>query len=190
MAVMVACHLTFCPTCRERVADLEAAAASLFLDDEQDGRPSSVALETLMAAVDGPMPPPAPPQPVSADEVLPAPLRHRIGPYRELSFRRFPMDVGQRMLPELGEGAFLLDLPPELALPSHIHEGVERVLVLTGGFSSDDRSYGPGDVSMESGEGVHEVLVDPGERCLCLFVNDGAILPQQSWLRPFARFLQ
>jgi len=192
LEVLVACHLTFCPACRDTVARLETAAAALWLEQDGPAMPvaSTVSLEQLLAAAAQPLAPSAPKVPVAADERLPAPLRNRVGPYQGLHFRRYPLDVGHRPLPELGEGAFLLDLPPELALPGHVHEGVERALVLSGGFASDGQAYGPGDVSNETGEGVHEVLVDPGERCLCLFVNDGPILPEQGWLRPFARLLQ
>ncbi len=186
--VLVACHLTFCPECRDTVARLEAAAAALWLgwDDPAALAASTVRLDDLLAAAGQPMAPSAPKAPVAVDERLPAPLRDLVGPYASLQFRRYPLDVRHRSLPELGEGAFLLDLPPELVLPGHVHEGVERALVLSGGFAS----YGRGDVSDEGGDGVHEVVVDSGERCLCLFVNDGAILPEQGWLRPLARLLQ
>ncbi len=188
LEVFVACHLTFCPRCREEVERLELAAAALW--SEAEGT-SSVGLDAMLAVLDAPAVPSARPEVLAPDERPPAPLRRRVGPARGLSFRRYPMGIGHRPLPELGEGAFLLDLPPELALPSHVHEGVERVLVLSGGFSSGGRAYGPGDVSVEGSDAAHDdVRIDPGERCLCLFVNDGAIVPEQGWLRPLARLLQ
>jgi putative transcriptional regulator len=187
MDVLVACHLTFCPVCRDAVAGFEAVGAGLWGASEHPQ--GSLSLDELLGRLDEPSLP-TPPSAVDPDEILPAPLRHRVGPYRRLGFRRYPGGVGHLPLPKLGQGVFLLDLPPSLALPAHRHDGVERALVLTGGFSAGGSAFGPGDLSEEGDHDVHEVVVDDDARCVCLFVNDGRIVPEHPWLRLVSDWIQ
>jgi len=182
VAVLVACHLTFCPACRAEVAAIEAVGAALG-PGPAPVPPVLPSAEALLARAA----PEARPDPVTADEVFPAPLRERVGPAAGLPWRRLPMGVAHAAIELQGGHCFLYDFPAGLVLPSHHHQGLERAMPLTGGFTDDEGTFGVGDVSLKAGHRSHQVRIDEGERCVCLFVNDGAIVPDNLALRLAAK---
>jgi putative transcriptional regulator len=77
--------------------------------------------------------------------------------------------------PAAPERILLVEFPPGFAVPAHAHVGVERVVVLGGGFSLEGvGDHEVGDVSWT--DGPHgEVRVHEGGPCRTLFVNDGPL---------------
>jgi putative transcriptional regulator len=183
--LLVACHLTLCPACREAVDAADRVAAALAARAPAADLPPD-ALGHLLARLDDPAPvapPPAPPCPY-----FPAPLRRAVGPLASVRWRPVGFGVGVSPLPVGGghQRVFLMDFPPGLRLPSHGHDGVERGLVLRGGFTADGRAYARGDVSWQD-EPHHDVVVDDdGERCTTLFVSDGPMTFGSGWIDRFA----
>ncbi len=120
-------------------------------------------------------PPPAPErEPVADGEALPAAVRRWSGPLATLRWRRVaPMirlaTVG---LPGAEQRTFLVELGSAAALPRHDHTGVERAVMLQGGFTDEHSHYGVGDGSWHNDEG-HRVVIDSGGPCIALFVTDG-----------------
>ena len=184
--LLVACHLTLCPDCRSAAerADRVGGALSLRVapvDLASDG------LEHLLARLDEPEAPAAPAPP--SCPVFPAPLRRAIGPLASLPWRSVGRGVGVMPLPGGGhQRVFLMDFPPGLGLPSHGHDGIERGLVLRGGFTADGVAYARGDVTWQD-DAHHDVIVDDdGERCTTLFVSDGPMMFGSSWVDRFAEW--
>lgn len=166
--LLAACHLTWCPACRAVADELDAVQAALaFRAPPVEVGPD--ALAAVLARLD------ERPAPKAVCPVFPRPLAERIGPLAQVPWRTGPADVRVASVPLDGpQRVFLLDFPPGLHLPVHGHEGVERTLVLRGGYTDDDGHFGPGDVSWRE-RGGHAVRIDPGERCTTLFVNDGSV---------------
>jgi len=184
LAVFVAAHLTFCPRCRDAVAVLDLAGQAL-VPPGGEGQRMAPSVEQVLARLDD-----EPQQAASrppADAVLPAPLRERVGALEDLAWRSLPLGVAHARLDLQGASTFLYDFPPGLTLPAHHHESVERAMPLVGGFSDEEASYGPGDVSVKGGDHSHHVTIDAGDRCLALFVNDGEIVPDSLPLRWLSR---
>ena len=61
------------------------------------------------------------------------------------------------------------------AVPRHSHEGSEFTLVVSGGFTDETGSYGPGDLAVKGPEDTHQPVADPGEVCFTLAVRDGGL---------------
>jgi putative transcriptional regulator len=75
----------------------------------------------------------------------------------------FDFKAGPRLV---GADTGLVRFPPNMTFPKHSHLGRETMLVLQGGFTTDDGKHvGPGDeLTMEEGS-AHEMLID-GDGCV------------------------
>ncbi|MEQ1566945.1 MAG: ChrR family anti-sigma-E factor [Myxococcota bacterium] len=178
--LLVACHLTLCPACRAAVARAEQVGESVLA--RAPSAPMDHALAGLMAKLDAPVPPP-PARPAAPDcPWFPLPLRRRVGAHASLPWRPVGFDVRAAKVDLTSdERVFLLDFPPGFQIPTHGHHGVERTLVLQGGFRDERDSYARGDVTWRD-DPDHEVRIDEDGRCTTLFVNDGAA--DLGWLTP------
>lgn len=185
LAVMVACHLTFCPRCRDEVALLDALGGALLGDS--DGAPVvDGALEASLSKLDAPgsAPSPAPARVEPALAAVPRPLH----PYLADPAPRFRwLAPGITHLPlELEAGARpvrLLRFRQGYTIPAHGHSGLEWLMVLDGELDddSDGQRYGRGDVCRNEPGKVHVQRVTSDEPCLALVANLGPLIPQ-SWL--------
>lgn len=61
------------------------------------------------------------------------------------------------------------------AVPIHTHTGAEVTLVLSGGFTDETGSYGPGDISIQESGSEHQPVADDDGECMVLAVNEGEI---------------
>ena len=61
-------------------------------------------------------------------------------------------------------------------MPSHSHDGNEVTLVLSGGFTDEYGTYGPGDISIQETGAVHKPVADEDGECIVLAVNEGPIV--------------
>ena len=58
---------------------------------------------------------------------------------------------------------------------SHSHTGAEVTLVLSGGFTDETGSYGPGDIAIQEAGSEHQPIADDDGECMVLAVNEGQI---------------
>lgn len=61
------------------------------------------------------------------------------------------------------------------AVPRHSHESSEFTLVLSGGFTDESGSFGPGDLAVKGPQDTHQPVADAGEVCFTLAVRDGGL---------------
>ncbi len=61
------------------------------------------------------------------------------------------------------------------AVPIHTHTGAEVTLVLSGGFTDETGSYGPGDIAIQEAGSEHQPVADDDGECMVLAVNEGEI---------------
>lgn len=180
--LLVACHLTLCPDCRTASLEAEAVGAALF--ERCAAAPlGEGALEAVLQALDRgpPAPEPNPPSSGADRGWAPAPLRALLGPIEQVPWRAVAQGVRVAQVPISGlQRVFLMDFPPSVRIPSHGHHGIERALVLRGGFTDERAAFGLGDVSWRDdaeehvvGERAHRVTIDADGPCTTLFVNDG-----------------
>jgi putative transcriptional regulator len=177
-ALFVATHLSLCPACRAEAARSEEVGGALFFASAPT---PTDALDAVLARLDEP--PPAkrrPPAPTRPDD-LPGPLRAVCGPLDQVVFRSVAPRISRFDLPQSSPGRMvaLVALQPGAWVPEHHHEHTERTLVLTGGYTSDLGHFVRGDIELRTADDAHphQQVIDPGETCVVLAVDDGAKLP-------------
>jgi putative transcriptional regulator len=174
-AVLIASHLTLCPTCRAIVADYEALGGAA-VDAGPAAALEAGSLEALLARLDEPEPiltrAPTPP-PVGDLKHLPSPLRSFLGgqpAWKKIMSGFEEMTIGK------GEvKARLMRIAPGCAMPRHTHDGREMLIVLDGGYSDEFGEYDRGDVALADKEVVHRPVADADEGCLCFAVTDAPL---------------
>jgi putative transcriptional regulator len=175
MALLVATHLSFCPTCRGALARQEAIGGAM-LDDLA---PVPVAADAFAALLDRMEDrPPKPAAPRSVRGRLPAPLAAYVPDGIDgLAWR--PVTRGVKVAPlDCGAASGRLSLmrfSPGRSVPRHTHRGSETIVVLEGGFTDEFGHYGAADVSIADESVEHSPVGDAGGECLCLIVADGPI---------------
>lgn len=180
-SLAIATHLALCPECRRSVADFEALGGNI-LDGIAPEPVSESTFDAVMASLDKAEgrvenPPPAAPE-VSAQFVLPQPLRGYLGgDLGDLLWQRLGLGAYQLLIPagEHGVTARLLRIPAGRPVPTHSHRGLELTLVLCGAFSDDTGSYGRGDLQEADESLEHQPYAAPGEDCICLAVTDAPL---------------
>lgn len=178
MALLVACHLYWCPECSERVRQAESIGGVL-LDNIAPLPLQDNALSQLMARLDDGMASEvsslaqSPPLP----EGVPAPLHHYINssldnlPWKRLGYGVHHFDLNLR-----GKGTTrLLKIAPGVSVPHHTHSGNELTLILRGSYSDEIGRFSAGDVSDLDGEVHHQPLVDTDQDCICLIATDAPL---------------
>ncbi len=69
----------------------------------------------------------------------------------------------------------LIRIAPGAVVPRHSHAGREYTLVLSGGFSDNAGSYGPGDLTVRGPDDTHRPRGDEDGVCIVLAVRDGGL---------------
>ena len=181
LALLVASHLTFCPICRDAVAELEAVGGALLeaLPAEPLGTDAlrrvlerGTAAETASFV----LPDLVPSRAVHGGR-LPSPLRRYVGgDLDDIAWRGRGRLRERRLLPHQTEySTRLLRIRAGAAMPRHTHGGTELTLVLTGGFADERDHYGVGDVAIADVAVDHRPVADGGEDCICLAVTDAPL---------------
>lgn len=171
VSLVVACHIDLCDECRRAVALLDEIGAQSF----RNTPPAEVGrqpIEAVLARLDTVERVPAPPEP----SAIPVPLRAYVGTGRldELDWQavapghwRVVLDI------DTGRGGlFLGRFAGGFRVPDHGHAGRELVMALTGGFSQDGRSFGPGDIAIADPSIEHAVFIDDHGECIALVSNE------------------
>ncbi|QJB69473.1 ChrR family anti-sigma-E factor [Parasphingorhabdus halotolerans] len=96
---------------------------------------------------------------------------------QELKWKKLGFGVERASLAnDNGEELYLLKARPGLKVPRHTHEGEEWALILQGGYSVGDESYGLGDLHREDESCTHQPIVDDdGEACITLVALEGSL---------------
>jgi len=180
MALLVACHLHWCPHCRERSEQTDAIGGAL-LNQLAPTRLNDDALNAVLARLDEPEQEFAS---VKHDTVssaaaveLPAPLAQMLGkPIDQLPWKRIGYGVRQLDLELDGPGATrLLRISPGVSVPHHTHGGNELTLILRGSYNDEIGRFCMGDVADLDDDVSHQPIVDTNEDCICLIATDAPL---------------
>ena len=82
---------------------------------------------------------------------------------------RLDLDSGSNLY------AHLYRIQPGASVPAHTHRGDELTLVLSGGFSDEFGSYGPGQICRQTPSYTHKPVADDDGICMCLAVSVGGM---------------
>ena len=154
MALLVACHLHWCPHCRERMHATDAVGGAL-LEQLPPSHLQADAFEQLLARLDEPEHELCTSVPEAhANPELPAPLAQLLDkPLDELPWKRIGYGVKQLDLHLDGPGAArLLRISPGVSVPHHTHGGNELTLILKGSYNDELGRFCQGDVADLDGE--------------------------------------
>ena len=199
-ALVVACHLTLCGHCQTRAAVLEGVAADELFAEEPAELPQGVLQDLLLqlrderdepSAANKPALASLPPNPAAdANEPgLPRPLLRYL-PEGKLPWRRLLPGIKTVDLPVQKRAQAtvrLVRLHPGLIIPHHDHGGPEYTVVFSGGLRDHRGTWHRGDVAVRQPGEQHRQRVEPGEECVALVFNDGALLPTSAIGRLVAR---
>ncbi len=194
LALFVASHLNYCPTCRRTVEAAEAVGGAM-LDAEAGEVEAAVELnghacETIRRRAEAIAPQPAS-HPGSPSDV-PSPLRPYIGPRLDAVRWRTIWPGVQTVkigaLSDEGEVS-LLRLKPGMAMPHHTHAGDELTLVLQGAFADETGRYEVGDVATADGALKHTPRADMSGYCVCLTAVDAPLVFSSRLTRWASRIL-
>lgn len=191
-SLVVATHLSLCPACRRREAQL-SAIGGVALEDFAPASISDTALVDCLARLDD--------EPIglmqtqtkrdvipAGRSILPQPLREYAGgDVDALGWSYIGFGLRQHILPlDGGPQARLLRVREGIALPEHGHRGLELTLVLAGSFSEGGKEFRRGDIAVADEEVEHIQVVGRGEPCICLTVADAPLIFHQ-WLPRLAQ---
>lgn len=176
VAFLVACHLELCPTCSHTVRELRMSGGALLAALQAERTELSELEGALMAKLDDAL---AAPVDVPPDPIFPRPLTAWIGPSATAPWQRYVPGI-QRIVLDRASRTLLLRFAPGVRPLPHRHVGLERTLVLDGGYRDPRHGEFRRGFVQIVGDEVHEQVMDD-DGCIALFVNDGPLIPT-TWL--------
>ena len=112
-------------------------------------------------------------------EWLPHPIANYVPePNCKQSWRRAGIGILETDIDfgDVGGEAKIYRIASGRAVPIHSHTGAEGTLVLSGGFTDETGSYGPGDIAIQEAGSEHQPVADDDGECMVLSVNEGEIM--------------
>ena len=187
--LVVAAHLTACPTCTQDVRSAERLGATLMLD-VSDAAPRLTAAEVLDAE-------PADMPWLSARLALrpnvdTTSLQAFVDAYLECGLSALQWRWAgsglqiARLRADAHERLWVLRAAANTVLPRHTHAGSELTLVLKGAYFSGDTIYGVGDIEDANEFADHQPIVTRDGECICLAATEGP-LRFASWIPRLAQ---
>jgi putative transcriptional regulator len=160
-------HLETCAYCRSTMRFLDLVGAALIAAREHKPLRNQVAARAraALAAQRNDAREPAP-RPSLIDGL-------ELGPWRPMGPGLYSAAVGGVFAAD--ETVSLLRGDAGAVIPPHSHTGIERFVVLEGGFGIEDTLYGPGDYIEAGVEVVHSPYVLADAECVCLSVLQGQV---------------
>ena len=197
MALIVACHLSLCPNCRERVYNTEAIGG-LLLDSLKPVVIKQRSVDEILRLIEQEPLTVSDKAPIANTSTqhtttaateeytdnlnhndVPSPLNEYVGDSLDAIDWKLILpgvhyhDLGLRT--ERGGVSRLLRIAPGKGMLLHTHDGNELTLILRGSFSDDVGRFTFGDVADLDSEIEHQPLVDSYEDCICLIATDAPL---------------
>ena len=185
LEVVVACHLTLCPSCRER-AEFADEMGGYFIDSAEAATPTLSANEMLNKI--RATPPAANTESMSTTQIteqaksaaymagIPAPLAKRLTKnFDDLPWKWMAKGIHSYNLHEgkKSDGAFkLLKIQPGTELIEHSHGGHELTLILHGSYTDAYGHFGVGDIADFGPDDTHKPVIDSSEPCIALIASN------------------
>lgn len=202
VALAVATHLEFCPSCKQLIADLECEHTEQLLEDfEHLPQDDLSAMCANIVSKDNDIG--AHSASVTARPLKPTALMINDQPFTlPARLERLYCSANkwrvlgnvwtQKLSDDNAAKVNLLYMPAKAQVPEHSHQGFEVTLVLQGQLHDEHGSYQPGDFLWNTEKNQHSPATSDSESCLCLTVQDGPVVFQKGLARllnPIAQWL-
>jgi len=189
----ISMHVNQCPHCVRAVTELNELGANLFELQERE-KVGDAQLNAVLARLDEDQPLAYPKRTTSAHaSATPAILQRLMrGDFSDLKWTNIGNSLRISYL-RTGDPNYEFALYHMRAggrVPEHTHRGMEFTLVLQGGFSDVNGSYGPGDFLLRRPGEVHSPTALQSEDCICVGVLDAPLKFTDwkfRWLNPFLK---
>ena len=183
LEVVIACHLTYCTSCRNRAEMLDATAGALLVSEQATAvkttadqlmqKAASMGNDMVSSIVSNH----AVTEPLVSD--VPRPLGRLLpAPLESLAWKRLAPGIKQYNLSKQHRkyGAFkLLHLAPGVVLSQHTHNDKELTLVLRGSYQDEIGRFKAGDIADLGDDVVHQPVVDTHESCIALIATQSPV---------------
>lgn len=173
--LVVGVHLNGCAMCRREIARIETLGGVL-LDGAEPQALRPEAFAEVMARLDAPAA--AEPRRLGLDALM------RKGVW-------IPFGSGLAIKPlnryaDAGEHLCMIRAKPGVALPDHGHNGMERLVVITGAVDDDTGRYVAGDLAEMGPDDRHQPIATGADTCLCLSATDAPLKLSgvARWIQP------
>jgi putative transcriptional regulator len=173
--MVVGVHLNTCAQCRREVASIEALGGVLLDSAEPEAlRPEAFA--EVMAKLDAPAP--VEPRRLALDALMRKGVWIPFGTGLAIKSLNRYADAGEHLC--------MIRAKPGVALPDHGHNGMERLVVITGAVDDDTGRYVAGDLAEMGPEDRHQPIAVGAETCLCLSATDAPLKlsGMARWIQP------
>lgn len=183
LSLVIACHLTYCPHCRDEVAWCEEVGGALLdkLERVNGGVAGKGALPSRPRAETSrlSMPDARLPRPLGAYFTESTPKWLFLAP----GVRNIPLSIDAN-----GRVLRVVEFRPGYVIPEHSHSGGETLVIFRGSLkdSRDHAVYARGDVCRSESGSMHVQTIGAEEPCVSLVVNEGPLVPTSL----FGRILQ
>ncbi|MTI08897.1 ChrR family anti-sigma-E factor [Curvivirga aplysinae] len=180
MSLVVATHLAMCPSCRNRMEEMEALGG-VELCASETMIMANHSKDALFAMLDQPS---ADQKPISVSKrptagSFPYPLQGFLPEnFEEIQWRNMAPGIKQFPLENIqaGRGTIrLLKIAPGITIPEHGHGGTELTLILKGSFSDEIGRFKPGDIADLDEDTAHQPIADTSEDCICLIATEAPL---------------
>ncbi len=190
-SVVVASHLSLCPTCRSYVMTAETVGGAL-LDELEPAPFSAASMASVLDRLDAPVKAaPKPRAAVATSKVFPSPLRaYMSGDVDQLrwSWVQPGVKFAELLVDDSGARMGLMRTQPGASITPHGHSGDELTLVLSGGYRDAGVNFQRGDVQAVDENTTHELVTDQDGECLSLVMLRGPIKPTRLIAKIFRHF--
>jgi putative transcriptional regulator len=182
MALVVACHISMCSVCKDRISSIEGIGGML-LESLEPVAINDDSLNKLLERLDE--------EPVlqvsktnkclprRKKDSVPTPLNDFIGSsLNEINWKCILPGIHYYDIScktERGGVSRLLRISPGKSMLLHSHEGNELTLILRGSITDEIGRFTVGDIADLDSDIEHQPIVDGDEDCICLVATDAPL---------------
>ena len=173
--LVVGVHLNGCAACRGEVTRMEALAGVL-LDSAEPQVLRPEAFAEVMARLDAPAP--AEPPRLALGDLMRKGVWIPFGTGLAIKSLNRSADAGEHLC--------MIRAEPGVALPDHGHNGMERLVVITGAVDDNTGRYVAGDLAEMGPDDRHQPISTGAETCVCLSATDAPLKLSgvARWIQP------
>lgn len=180
--VLLEAHVSTCAACSRELAEVKEVLSTVGLADRPLAPPRALRSRLLVSARSG--------RPLSSfaagvADLFDLPIDKTARLLANLAaseawtispapgIHMFPVHPGVSLA---GTSACMVKAAPGALFPHHKHGGIERTLVVQGGFlDSDGVECWPGDFAIKDAGNAHSLRMLSGEPCICAVLNYGSL---------------